>query len=230
MSGSSDRRRTPARRACTAGWAPLVVSAVFVATGMAFSLFWAPVVRHHPYWLSSGDLWSTYRGAHYVGWGDLGGVYGSGTGLVTFPGILLLLAPVAMLTGGLGLSESFPKFLPHPAAWLVLGPYEMLLSAVALFATDALAERLGVRPGPPGRIVPGRGGPVVERVDAVGPPRGRLGRRTRPLRPHLRPRRALGGGRMALRRGHGHPAVGPFDATCPARSGWAPTSGRPRRP
>jgi hypothetical protein len=82
-----------------------------------------------------------------VGWGDLGGVYGAGAGLVTFPGILLALAPVAMVTGALGLTESFPKFLPHPQAWLVLGPYEMLLGSVVLFACDALAERLGVGRG-----------------------------------------------------------------------------------
>jgi hypothetical protein len=31
----------------------------------------------------------------------------------------------------------------HPAVWLVAGPYEIALSAVALFAADALAERLG---------------------------------------------------------------------------------------
>ncbi len=126
---------------------PLAVTVAFVVTGMAYSLFWAPVVRHVPYWIEPGDIWATFRGAHYVGWGDLGGIYGSGAGLVTFPGILLALAPVAMLSGGLGLSESFPKYLTHPTAWLVLGPYEMILSALALFAGDAVAERLGVSPG-----------------------------------------------------------------------------------
>jgi hypothetical protein len=134
-SGSRLRRRA---------W-PLVTTVAFVVTGMAFTLLWAPVVRHHSYWLTPGDLWSTYRAAHFVGWGDLGGVYGSGAGLVTFPGILLLLAPVAMLTGALGLSESFPRLLAHPTAWLALGPASFLLSAIALFACDALAERLGIR-------------------------------------------------------------------------------------
>jgi hypothetical protein len=126
---------------------PLLVTVAFVALGMAFSLFWAPLVRHHPYWVTPGDVWSTYRSAHFVGWGYLGGVYGAGTGLVTFPGILLVLAPLAMLTGALGLTEAFPRFVPHPTAWLALGPYEMLLCAVALFACDALAERLGVGRG-----------------------------------------------------------------------------------
>jgi hypothetical protein len=138
--------RGGARRLRRRAW-PLVLTVAFVITGMAFSLFWAPLVRHHPYWLTSGDLWGTYRSAHYVGWGDLGGIYGAGTGLVTFPGILLALAPLAMLTGALGLTEAFPRFVPHPTAWLALGPYEMLLSAVALFASDALAERLGVSKG-----------------------------------------------------------------------------------
>jgi len=126
---------------------PLAVTVAFVAIAMADSFFWAPVVRHHPYWLMSGDLWSTYRAAHWVGWGDLGGVYSSGTALVTFPGILLVLAPIAMITGSMGLSEAFPKFVAHPTAWYALGPAALLLSAVALFACDALAERLGVSRG-----------------------------------------------------------------------------------
>jgi len=111
---------------------------------MCYTLFWAPVVRHHPYWITPGDLWATYRSAHYIGWGYLGGVYSAGTALVTFPGILLLLAPVAMLSGALGLTEAFPRFVLHPTAWLLVGPFEILLSSVALFATDALAQRLGV--------------------------------------------------------------------------------------
>src|ERR1700689_1558611 len=126
---------------------PLAMTVAFVVTGMAFSLFWAPVVRHQSYWLTPGDLWGTYRAAHFVGWGDLGGVYGSGTALVTFPGILLVLAPLAMLTGALGLTESFPRFVTHPSAWLALGPASYLLGAFALFACDALAERLGVSRG-----------------------------------------------------------------------------------
>jgi hypothetical protein len=146
---------------------PLAVTLAFVVIGMSFSLFWAPVVRHHQYWITPGDLWGTYRAAHFVGWGDLGGVYGSGTALVTFPGILLVLAPVAMLTGALGLSESFPRFLPHPSAWLVLGPFEMILSAVALFACDALAERLGVGRGATCCPLPGRSAVLLWNVAVI---------------------------------------------------------------
>ena len=125
---------------------PTIVTGLVVATGMAYSLLWGPVVRHVNGWLFSGDIWGTYRSAHYIAWGALGSVYAAGTGIVTFPGILLLLAPVAALTGHLGLTESFPYYVPHSSAWLVLGPYEMVLGSVALFAGDALAERLGVTP------------------------------------------------------------------------------------
>jgi hypothetical protein len=49
-----------------------------------------------------------------------------------------------MLTGALGLSESYPFVLPHPTAWLVCGPIEMLIGSLALFGVDALGERLGL--------------------------------------------------------------------------------------
>jgi hypothetical protein len=126
---------------------PIVVTVAVLVTGMAYGLWWPTVVRHHDYWLYSGDIWSAYRSAHYIGWGAFGSVYAVGTGVITFPGILLLLAPMAMVTGALGMTESFPYYVPHPTAWLALGPYEMLIGCSALFACDALAERLGVSRG-----------------------------------------------------------------------------------
>jgi hypothetical protein len=77
---------------------PTAVAALGLVLGMAYTLFWGPVVRHRSVWITPPDFWATYRAAHYVGWGDLGGVYAAHAGLVTFPGILVLLAPVAMLT------------------------------------------------------------------------------------------------------------------------------------
>lgn len=123
---------------------PIAVTLVMVVTAMAFNLFWGVVVRHHDYWVEPGDIWGAYRSAHYIGWGSLGSVYAVGTALVTFPGILLLFTPVAMITASLGLSESFPYYIPHPTAWFVLGPYEILIGCTAIFACDALAQRLGV--------------------------------------------------------------------------------------
>jgi len=129
---------------------PILATVVTLVAGMGYTLLHTLTVPGHLYrdtfWTVPSDLWGTYRSAHFIGWGAFGSVYSAGTSLVSFPGMLLLLTPVAMLTGALGLTESFPRALPHPTAWLVLGPYEILLSSVALFAADALAERLGVSP------------------------------------------------------------------------------------
>jgi hypothetical protein len=135
VAGRFKRRRIPA-----------AVAVVGLVLGMAYTLFWGPVVRHTSVWITPPDFWATYRAAHYVGWGDLGGVYAAHAGLVTFPGILVLLAPVAMLTGALGLLESYPIIIPHPTAWIVCGPVEMIVGSVALFGVDALGERLGLTP------------------------------------------------------------------------------------
>ena len=136
-------------RRSLAGWclhrrAPLLVAALVVVSAMAYSLAWAPVVRHINGWVISNDIWSTYRTAHLVAWGDIGDIYSSGEGLVTFPGISVVLAPIAALTGALGLSESFPFSIAYPTAWLVLGPIQLILGSIVLLPLDALAEFLGV--------------------------------------------------------------------------------------
>jgi hypothetical protein len=115
-----------------------------LVVGMAFELFWGPVVHHVSTWFSPLDAWGMFRAAHYVGWGDLGGVYTSGNGLVTFPGMPVILSPLAVLNDHLHLTESYPPFsAAHPTAIFLLAPAELLLSSVAVFAADELAERLG---------------------------------------------------------------------------------------
>jgi hypothetical protein len=128
-------------------WRPIAVSALVLVSGLAYCFFWVPVVHHGNRWVEPGDIWQTFRSAHYVGWGDIGGIYTGGTHLVTFPGIAVLLAPVAMISGALGLSESIaPFYLAHPAAWFLLGPAEILLGTPMLFALDAVAERCALGP------------------------------------------------------------------------------------
>jgi len=126
---------------------PLAVTVLSVLTGMAYCLVWGPDLIHSQTWRIPGDIWGTFRSAQFIGWGDMGNVYGDATGLVTFPGILVVFTPVALVAGALGMTESFPFTLPHPTAWLLLGPYEILVSCSALFACDALAQRLGVSRG-----------------------------------------------------------------------------------
>jgi hypothetical protein len=117
-----------------------------MAAGMAYLLGWGPLVEHRSLWSTGADLWGIFRAAHYVGWGYLGGIYTPSTSVLTFPGMSVLLAPVAMLSGALGLSESAPgMLLTHPGAALLVQPVELLLACTVLFAADALAVRLGVR-------------------------------------------------------------------------------------
>ena len=95
---------------------------------MAYSFLWLPLTLHGFYshfWLTPGDLWSSYRTAHWVGWGAYGSLYSATGTYLTFPGIAILLAPVAVLTHALGMSECFPLMIPHPTAWILLGPIEL---------------------------------------------------------------------------------------------------------
>ena len=57
----------------------------------------------------------------------------------------MILVPVAAVISAAGLSLRIPG--PdnlHPGAWLLAGPYLIIVSAVALFAADSIAEDLGV--------------------------------------------------------------------------------------
>jgi hypothetical protein len=63
---------------------------------------------------------------------------------VSLPGISVVLAPVALLVNHFGLLTSFPIGIPHPTAWLVLGPYVAVLGALVLIPLDSLAEELGM--------------------------------------------------------------------------------------
>lgn len=126
----------------------VALTAGVVVTGMAYSLWWPAVVRHHPwYWVVPGDVWYTVRTAHWVGWGSLSFVYSNyRSALVTLPGFDILFAPVVMIASALHLSEVAPGLLgpAKPTEWLVVGPLFMACAAPALFALDALGRRLGI--------------------------------------------------------------------------------------
>ncbi len=123
---------------------PIIGLLAILVTGMAFSFWWVPVVHHLPVWQTPDDLWSTFRDAHYVIWSGEGHVYSANTNFVTFPGIAVLLAPVAEIQRVFNLSESFPVYLAKPTAWYALGPVDMICGGVLLFPLDAIARRLGV--------------------------------------------------------------------------------------
>jgi len=121
------------------------MSLLMLAVGMAFMLAWEPVVYHTHIWDTGDDLWGIFRAAHYVGWGFLGGVYTPSNGVISFPGLPVLLAPVAVLGDALHLSESDTLVrVAHPTVAWILQPVVLLLVSTVVFASDALAERLQV--------------------------------------------------------------------------------------
>lgn len=123
---------------------PAGVSALVLATGLLYSFYWGPVVRHKSYWLPPGDMWLTFRTAHYIGWGGFSFVYSSHSLLVTLPGFPLLFTPVAMLSSALGLTESSPTWaVPHPTAWFLVAPVMMACALPMLDSVNRLAQRLG---------------------------------------------------------------------------------------
>jgi hypothetical protein len=120
------RRRVP----------PLVGMLALLLFGVAYSLAWGPLVRHHSYWVTPGPVWDTYRSTEELLWGNYGGIYALHPALVTFPGILFVLAPCVWLCHHLGLHGAFPFAVAHPSAWMIVGPYSMLVASSALFALD----------------------------------------------------------------------------------------------
>ena len=125
-------------------WA-MAAYATLIISGLVFMFAWDPVVRHSSGWFMPEDVWQIFRAAHFVGWGDVAGIYTPANGVVAFPGFPVLMAPIAMLAGTHHLTESYsPIFLAHPTAALLLQPFELLVSGTAIFASDALAQRLAI--------------------------------------------------------------------------------------
>ncbi|MCL6105125.1 MAG: hypothetical protein M1483_05810 [Actinobacteria bacterium] len=126
---------------------------VLIATGMLYSLEWGSWILNKPSygWTTPGDLWGIVHSVKDVTSGYFGHIYRDGNGIVTFPAILLILAPAVLLNTRLGgsfttrlLVHPLPHLNPRPDAWLIIGPYEMLIGSLPLFALDALAKRLGI--------------------------------------------------------------------------------------
>ena len=126
-------------------WIPLAGSVIFIVIGV-FTTTWGPThLMNRTEWALPYDLWGTLIAAVRLAHGNVGGIYGPGTGLISLPGAAVILVPVAIVISAFGLSLQIPGTDNlHPAVWLVAGPYQMAISCVVLFATDALAERLAV--------------------------------------------------------------------------------------
>jgi hypothetical protein len=123
---------------------PLIALAGLIAIGMATTT-WGPYLVGRHAWGVPDDLWGTLVAAHRLLHLDVGGLYTQPTGLITLPGAAVILVPLVAVIEAAGLSLQVQgAYNPDPAAWLLAGPYEVVLSAVVLFAADAIAEHLGV--------------------------------------------------------------------------------------
>ena len=127
---------------------PILAVVGLIIIGMIGSTIVGPHLVGRVRWSLPDDLWGTLIAADRLVHLNLAGLYTQPTGLVTFPGAAVILAPVATLIDAAGLSLQHPgPHNTHPAVWLVAGPYMIAISGVALFAADALAERLRVPRG-----------------------------------------------------------------------------------
>ena len=124
---------------------PLLATVGLIAIGMASTIWWGPHLVGSSAWSLPHDLWGTLVAGRRLLHLDLSGLYTQPTGLITFPGAAVILVPVVAVIDAAGLSLQVPGAQDaHPAVWLLAGPYEIALSAVALFAADAIADHLGV--------------------------------------------------------------------------------------
>jgi hypothetical protein len=96
-------------------------------------------------WSLPLDFWGTLEAAQRLLHLHPGGLYTQPTGLISLPGAVVILLPLAAVIDVTGLSLALQSAAnPQPAVWLLAGPYEIALSAVVLFAADAIAEHLGL--------------------------------------------------------------------------------------
>ena len=120
---------------------PLLAAIGLAAIGLAGTI-WGPRYYGKTAWALPDDLWGTMTAAQRLLHLDLAGLYTPPTALVSLPGTAVIMVPLVALADLAGVSLTVPHG-PYPALWLLAGPYQVAVSAVALFAADALAERLG---------------------------------------------------------------------------------------
>ena len=79
---------------------PVVVSLVYVVLGLAYCFRWGPVAQHVPsLWLIPKDLPHTYYAAAALAHGHFSEIYQPAVAFLSYPGILIVLAPLGALSG-----------------------------------------------------------------------------------------------------------------------------------
>ena len=128
-----------------AAWpSSVLIGGLFVVAAMTVSLRFGWVLGVRGGWAVPSDVWMTVNGGRFVWNGALGYVY-QGTISYALPLSFILIAPASGLIDRLGLTEGSPVPLPHPGAWLVIGPYTLIFGIFLLHAVRLLAWDVGVR-------------------------------------------------------------------------------------
>jgi hypothetical protein len=123
---------------------PLIATVALVLIGMLSTTWWGPAMAGKTAWALPDDLWGTLAAADRLLHLHLGGLYTQPTGLITLPGAAVILVPVVAVADAVGIPLAIQSaHNPQPPIWLLAGPYQVILSAVTLFAADAIAEHLG---------------------------------------------------------------------------------------
>jgi hypothetical protein len=121
---------------------PALATVGLIVVGLAGTI-WGPRYYGKTAWAVPDDLWATMVAAQRVMHLDFGGLYTAPTNLISFPGAAVILIPLAAVIDAAGLPLHAGRQGAHPGEWLLAGGYETAISAVTLFAADAIAERLG---------------------------------------------------------------------------------------
>ena len=136
--GEARRASWPARRLF-----PLLATVIMTAAGMAGTI-WGPRFYGKTAWALPDDLWGTLIAAQRLAHLNLAGLYTFPTQLVSLPGAAVILVPAIAVIDLAGIQLTLPHAHgAYPGVWWLAGPYQVAVSAVVLFAADAIAERLG---------------------------------------------------------------------------------------
>jgi hypothetical protein len=121
---------------------PLLATVGLIVAGLAGTI-WGPRYYGKTTWAVPDDLWATLVAAQRLAHLDLVGLYTAPTNLISFPGTAAILVPLAVVMEAAGLPLHAGHQGPHPTEWVLVCSYQVAISAVALFAADAIADRLG---------------------------------------------------------------------------------------
>ncbi len=197
---------------------PIVVPAVMLVYRHGIHVLLDPRRLSPSRWSTRGTCGASVRAAHYVGWGDLGGIYTAGTGVVSVPRHGHAPCPVGDAERGTPSDRVHTGCHPRaPDGVLLVLPVELLLASTVVFAADALAQDLGVSRARRAWSVPAdrrswRGRPRV----LWGHAEDALAMTLATLRDAGRVGGPMGADRLALRIGDRDPAAGrPCDTALP---------------